>query len=668
MEKKRPMRIEDLFRLKAVGHVAIAPDGRRVVFELKRFDLAENKNFTQLMLTDATTGDVRPLTAEAKHSDTAPKFSPDGSRLAFLSDRDKPTCLWVMPLDGGEPRRLTDREGNVKDFDWSPDGRRIAYAYHPLNEREKLERDEKNEELRKRPQFKRITRLLYRFDGEGYWNGHRTHIHVVNSSGGRPKRLTGGDYDDREPRFAPDGRTVSFVSNRTENPDKFIDQSDLYAVSAGGGRLTRLTRGPGERYKHSWSPDGRTVAFIGTPNRPGEWWKYEPSVWLLDARGGVPRHLTRDVDNPCANVTLGDVAFSPFEAEAPVWTPDGRRLYFVVSEHGATRLFSRSLDKRDTRCEVGGNVNIYSMAFSKDRRRAALSIGTATNPGDVFVADVNSGFRLRRLTDVNGQVLGRVAVVEPEEFWLTNGRTRIQCWVIKPPGFDPRRKYPAILEVHGGPQGQYGCAFFHEMQMLAGRGYVVVLSNPRGSAGYGRAFRNSIIGGWGTHDHSDIRRVGDWIFSRPWIDRRRVGITGGSYGGFMTNWVVGHERRYAAAVTQRSCVNFVSFFGTSDVGHTIAAELKGLPWKNHERLRRQSPLTYVQRIRTPLLIVHSEQDLRCGVEQAEELFAALKYLGREVEFVRFEGESHGLSRGGRPQNRAERLRAIAEWMDRYLRP
>jgi len=667
MAGKRPLSIDDLFRLRAVGHVAISPDGRKVVFELKRFDLKQNKNFVQLMLADSETGDVRALTAEARHSDTLPRFSPDGSQLAFLSDREKPNCLWVLPMTGGEPRRITDRDGVVKDFDWSPDGRRLAYTCQPLTQREKLERDEKHDELKKQPQFRHIRRLTHKLDGVGFWNGQYTHVYVVGVDGGKPRQLSRGDYDDSEPRFSPDGRRISFVSNRTADPDRNFDQSDLYVISAAGGRLQKITRGTGERRFHSWSPDGRTIAYVGAPHKPTEWWKYEPGIWVVPSAGGKPRHVARDIDNTCHNVTLGDVAISGFDAPPPAWSPDGARLYFLVSEHGATRLFSRSLARRDTRCEIGGNINLYHFAYAPQAGRFACAIGTATNPGDVFIVEPCDRFRLHRLTHVNDELLSQRAIGEPEEFWLNNGRTRIQGWVLKPPGFNPRKKHPAILEIHGGPYAQYGCAFFHEMQMLAGRGYVVFLTNPRGSEGYGLKFRSCIIGDWGGLDYRDIRKVGDYVFSRPYVDTKRVGVTGGSYGGYMTNWVVGHEQRYRAAVTQRSCVNFESFFGTSDFGHVIAGELRGLPWKNHENLRRQSPLTYVTNIRTPLLILHSEQDLRCSIEQAEQLFVALKYLGREVEYVAFEGESHGLSRGGRPQNRAERLRRIAGWFDRHLR-
>ncbi len=668
MARKRTLTLEDLFRIRAVGKVAISPDGSRVVFELKRAVPEKNKNFTQLMIAEVESGQVRPLT-EGDHNDTRPVFSPDGRTLGFLSDREKVTALYLLPMDGGEPRRITDREGRVHDFAFSPDGRRIAYAYQPLNEREKLARDEKKDELERRPSYKHITRLFHKLDGVGYWNGQRTHIWICDVAGRRRRQLTRGDYDDSEPRFNPDGKLVSFVSNRTADPDRHHDQSDIFVVPAGGGRVRKITQGPGSRQYHAWSPDGRWIAYIGMPNRPGDWWKHDAHVWLVPAAGGRPRKLTTDIDRPCSHVTIGDVVGVGFETPPPIWSADGRTLYFLVSSEGGTYLYRRSVG-RNGKCErvFDGRLHVYWMHAARADGPIAMAIGTATNPGDVFVIDPAAGSRsLRQISGVNRDLLDRVQLAEPRRFTVRNGRTEIEAWELRPVGFNPRRKYPAILEIHGGPQAQYGYNFFHEMQWLAACGYVVVFGNPRGSAGYGEQFKKCIGWRWGTLDYQDVMKIADWLFRRPYVDRRRVGVTGGSYGGFMTNWIIGHTDRFRAAVTQRSCVDFISMYGTSDIGYGLAEELGGTPWRNWQRLRQQSPLTYVKRARTPTLIIHSEQDLRCPIDQAQELFIALKYLGCEVELVQFEGESHGLSRGGRPQNRAERLRRIRGWFERYMK-
>ncbi len=667
MAKKRPMRLEDLFAMRVVGRVALAPDGSRIVFELKRHDLDANANYTQLMVVDTDEGEARPLTAAGPHSDTLPQFSPDGGRLAFLSNRKgKTSGLYVLNLAGGEPQLLTTTlSSDVHDFAWSPDGRRIAYLAQDITPREVLERAGKSEEVQKLPTYKHITRLTHKLDGVGFWNGCYKHVHVIPSRGGRSRQLTTGKFDHREPRFSPDGRLVSLVANRGDDPDRNYDQSDIFVVPVGGGRLKKLTSGPGNCAGHSWSPDGAWIAFIGQTNKPGEWWKTDSHVHVIPAGGGKPRDLARQLDADHFNMTMGDVAGTSFEPAAPRWSPDSRRLYFVASRNGATRLYSRSLKKSDLRIEVDGEISIWNLDWAPGVETFALAIGTNTNPADVFVWRPGEAAPTRR-TDVNGDLFKRVTVVKPEEFTLRNGRTELQCWVMKPPGFRADRKYPAILEIHGGPMTQYGYGFFHEMQWMAAKGYVVAYTNPRGSAGYGAEFRRCITGDWGNLDYKDVTKLGDWLFSRRYVDSKRVGVTGGSYGGYMTNWIVGHEQRYKAAVTQRSVVTWTSFFGTSDFGFEIAQEIGGLPWKKPQNLQRQSPFSYVEKIRTPLLIIHSEQDLRCPLEQAEQLFVALKYLGREVEYVAFEGESHGLSRGGRPQNRGERLRRIVGWFDKYL--
>ncbi|MBI5863634.1 MAG: S9 family peptidase [Planctomycetes bacterium] len=684
MLRTRATDIRDLFRLKVVGRPAISPDGRQVAFELRRPDLAENKNFTQIMLVNAETLDCRPLTGESKHSSARPKWSPDGSKIAFLSDRDKGSCLFVLEMGGGEPRRITEPDGYVHDFGWSPDGGSIAYSRQAMNERELLDRDGKQDDAKARPQFKHITRLHHKLDGAGWWNGHYTHVWCVDLHSGRKRQLTHGEYDHSEPRFSPDGKLISFVSNRMPEPDLNFENADIYVVRPGGGPTRKVTQKNGSCAGHAWSPDGKSIAFIGNPAKTGDWWKYNERIWIVPSRGGKPREIATAIDNPCRNITLGDVSASGFEYSPPVWSADGTRLYFLVSERGACRMYSQSIADGDLRCEINGDINIYFMQRTAVDGPITLCIGTTTNPGDVYLteqlwrqhSDAKSvGWRAvarnqaempKRLTHVNSAALDPLDLPAPEEIFVRNGRTTIHAWVFKPPGFSPKKRYPAILEIHGGPAAQVGCAFFHEKQLFAARGYVVVSGNPRGSLGYGLKHCNAIHADWGNKDYADISRLADWIFAQRFVDKKRVGVTGGSYGGFMTNWIVGHTNRFRAAVTQRSVVNLESMFGTSDYGYDLGHEFGGQPWEILNRYRAQSPLTYVRNIRTPLLIEHEEEDHRCPIEQAEQLFAALRVLGRTVEMVRFEGESHGLCRGGRPHNRAERLRRILDWFERYM--
>ncbi len=678
--RKRPIRLEDLFELKALGHVAISPDDATVVYEVKRCDPGENKNFVQLWRVAVPAAgeepaSPEPLTSGGKWNDSLPKFSPDGSRIAFLSTRDKGSCLFVLPLGGGEPRRLTAPDGFVHDFDWSPDGRRLVFVYQPMSEREKLERDGNSDELTRRPQFKHITRLFHKLDGAGWWNGQYRHLHVISATGGKARQLTFGNYDDSSPRWSPNGRLIAFVSNRLENADVSPENADLFVVKPTGGPIRKITEKKGSCGGIAWSPSSKHIAYVGNPGASPDSWKFASTIWIADVTGGKPRCVTPRFEDECYNTTIGDVVNAGFEPASVLWSEDEARLRFVVSRRGETHLYSCASAGGDVRAELVGHFNIYFMDQSRPGGLIALASGNATNPGDVHIArpeEQRAGrgslttWDVTRLTAINQSLLDRIALAEPEEFVARSRGAEVHGWLMKPPGFAKGRKYPAILEIHGGPHAQYGVSFFHEMQWLAALGYVVCYSNPRGSTGYGLKFRRCIHADWGHLDYIDVLAVADWFAARPFVDRKRMGVTGGSYGGFMTNWIVGQTNRFKAAVTQRSVVNNESMCGTSDFGWDFGHELGGWPWQRAERLRAQSPLRFVKNIRTPLLIEHEEQDHRCPIEQAEQLFTALKLLGRTVELVRFEGESHGMSRIGRPQNRAERLRRIADWFKRYL--
>ncbi len=355
---------------------------------------------------------------------------------------------------------------------------------------------------------------------------------------------------------------------------------------------------------------------------------------------------------------------------APAWSSNGKTLYALASHRGATRIFVLSIDGAGSQPPTltPGDVHVRDFSVDRSANTLAMLLAGATRAPEIFVGWAASSGELRRLTSLNDALFNEVYLATPEympytgvDGWPMDG------WILRPQGFDPKKKYPLIVEIHGGPSTQYGYGFFHEMQMLVGAGYVLLYTNPRGSIGYGRDFSLAVRGAWGEKDSLDILAGVDALLQKGYIDEGRMGVTGGSYGGFMTTWLVGHTDRFKAAVTQRSVVNLASDFSSCDFGWTLADdELDTTPWDDLDRYMRLSPITYVKNIQTPLLILHSEQDLRCSIEQAEQLFAALKYLGREVLFVRFEGQSHGLSRGGHPKLRLKRLHLILEWFEKYL--
>ncbi|MBX6342798.1 MAG: S9 family peptidase, partial [Thermomicrobiaceae bacterium] len=390
-------------------------------------------------------------------------------------------------------------------------------------------------------------------------------------------------------------------------------------------------------------------------------------VWVAPAGGGEARCLTVELDRTAEDAMLTDTA----AASDPglVWSGDGQHLYFQVSDQGNTHLYRVGADGGDAECVVGGRRRVHDFSLSRDGQRVAFVAADPLNPGDVYVCAAD-GADERRLTRVNEGYLRSVALSEPEEFWVESqaeDRLPIQAWLLRPAGFEEGRKYPVVLEVHGGPHSMYGNVFFHEFQLLAAQGYAVVYANPRGSQGYGDAFTKAAVGAWGERDMPDLMAVLDHVVGMGFVDANRQAVLGGSYGGFMTNWLVGHTDRFRAAITMRCVSNLYSFYGTSDIGFRFGEyEIGGMPWENRDQYLRLSPISYVERMTTPLLILHSEADYRCPIEQAEQLFVMLKRLGREVEFVRFPDESHGLSRNGKPKHRVERLQHILRWFERYL--
>ena len=662
---------QDLLTMRFVSQPQLSPDGTQAVFVSRWIDPEKNKYFSNLWLVSTAGGEPRSFTV-GDYGDTSPRWSPDGHSIAFVSDRSDSSQIWLIPFDGGEARQLTElEEGSLGSLSWSPDGTKIAFAFRakPLADR-KAEREAREKEHRTYPP-RVIRRAGYREDGTGYNGGERWHLHTVNVETGDVNELTSEDYDDHSPAWSPDGRTIAFVSNRSEDADLTPGYQDLWLMPSDGGAVRRLTKQSGHKQSPIWSPDGAEIAYIGH-DRPDEIWGVsDPHLWVASVESGEARDLTLGLDRPVGDYTISDTSDSEGAVQSPIWSADGDRLFFLVSDRGSCHLYA--VDR------VGGEPQqltqeaIDVCAFSADRgtTKIALHIGSFTEPGDVYLLPTIDGDNRApiRLTDVNREWKAELSLSASEEIWFDtfDGR-KIQGWIVKPPDFDPHQKYPMILEIHGGPHTQYGNAFFHEFQYIAARGYVVLYTNPRGSRGYGGTFAAEIRGDWGDPELRDLMAGVDYVIAQGYVDSERLGVTGGSYGGFMTNWAVSHTDRFKAAVTQRSVTNMLSMAGTCDV--QLMGDRTYFPsevWEDPTLYWNLSPLNYVQNISTPLLILHSEGDLRCPIEQGEQLFIALKRLKHEVEFVRYPPEaSHDLSRNGPPDLRLDRLGRIVEWMDKHL--
>lgn len=670
LPKKRPITAEDLYQLELVSDPQISPDGTHIIFGVTRVERKTEKKYSNLWLV-STDGSSPPRQfTYGDHADSHPRWSPDGRSLAFLSNRqdEKQTQLYIIPLNGGEARPVTKMEGSFAGFAWSPDGRTFATQFRK-KDAAVVER-EKDEQKKKLGVVSRhITRLDYKSDGSGYTPEEKWHIWTINAASGDATQLTQGNkYDEVQPQWTPDGRSLIFISNRDPQPDINWDQTELYRIPAKGGEMELIPAQEGRKFNHTISPDGNWIAYMGRKQK-GHWYQND-CIYLVPASGGQARNLTAESDLHLATATLTDVG-SGTPQPSPTWSPDGRTLYILATEKGNQPLLAFSTDPTAPGYQriINDAGLVGSFTLDDAQQTVAYLWGDFNGPAQVRTRSlVNDQTQI--LTRFNRDWLDEIDAGKIEEVWFkSKDDTNLHGWIMTPPGFDPNQKYPSILEIHGGPQTQYGRAYFHELSLLAAQGYVVYWSNPRGSQGYGEAFAGAIYNQWGTVDFEDVMAWADYVEKLPYIDTQRMGVTGGSYGGYMTSLIIGKTDRFKAAVAQRVVSNFISFYGTSDmnIGTEYLMGAEQPPWDDLENYWRQSPIAHIGNAKTPTMLIHSESDLRCDKEQGIQVFVALKKLGVDTELILFPEESHGLSRAGRTDRRIERLSHMLRWFATYLK-
>ena len=663
-EKRRSLTAHDLYLFHLISEPQISPRGDLAVYCEHSVDEKTEKKYAHLWAVPPPDGEPRQIT-HGKQSDTNPHFSPDGRTIAFLSNREdeKQPQIYLLPTDGGEARKLTDLKGEIKSFFWSPDGTRLLLQFR-AKDADEIEREEDEEKKKLGVICRETTRVFYKEDGVGYLPHARWHLRIIDVRTAEVRQITEGDvFDEWDPTWSPDGNEIIFCSNHTDDPDLDPDAIDLYVIPADGGEVKCVPTPIGPKSNPSFSPDGRNIAYFGHEGR-AEGWK-NTRLWVVPAVGeGEARCITCVHDFDASPWTINDMGSLP--QVAPTWSKSGDEIYFQVATHGNTVL------KKATRDGVVSDVIdregvVGVFAFDREQEQLVYFHGAMKDPGQVFLRDMASGDE-RQLTRANADLLDEIDLGEVEEFWFKGAAGNdLQGWIITPPGFDPGKKYPSVLEIHGGPRVQYGNFFMHEFYYLAAQGCVVYFCNPRGGQGYGEEHSKAIWNDWGGADYDDIMAWVDCVSQRPYIDSERMGVTGGSYGGYMTNWIIGHTQRFTAAVTQRSVSNLISMYGSSDFNWAFQEEFGNVPpWEDLENYWRQSPIKYIGNAKTPTLVIHSENDMRCPIEQGEQVFVALKRLGVDTKMVRFPDEPHGLSRGGRTDRRIARLEHISGWFDRYL--
>ena len=653
---RRGVTAEDYFAFKFAADPRVSPDGRQVVYVVSRVDRERNRRLPSIWVV-ATDGSGAPRQlVDESWSANAPRWSPDGRTIAFSSSRapgDTTSAatrqagaaarpqVWTVPAQGGTPHRVTSVANGVSNCSWAPEGTRFVC----------LVRTGPSDSLNTGPDrsdVRHYSHSGYKFNDTGWFDDKRTHVCVIDAATGAVRQITSGDdWNDTDPQWSPDGTRIAFVSDRTGKEFDEGHNTDVWTVAASGGPLTKISTSEGRDGSPAWSPDGKTIAFVSSPNDDDP-----PQIYLAPSGGGGARLAAKNLD---------------LIPGALQWGDNGRALFFETGVRGENHLFRVDIGTGALHAVTSGPRGVHAVNISAPAGQMVFLANDFQHLDDVYSARID-GAAEKKLTDVNEGLWKTldVASVQRMSYKGADGWD-VDGFLVKPLGWVSGRKYPMILSIHGGPAGQYGVDWFHEFQVDAAKGYAVFFTNPRGSTGYGRKFQRGIVNEWGGKDYVDVMNgVRSVIAANPWIDTTRLGVTGGSYGGYMTNWIVGHTGTFKAAVTLRSISNFISDDGTRDGAYGHKADFGGDIFDKHDLFWDRSPIKYVKNVTTPILILHSDNDYRVPLEEGEQWFRALRHFGKTAEIVMFPRENHNLTRTGEPRHLVESLNWQLYWFDRYL--
>src|SRR6202521_417107 len=649
-QTKRGITPEDYFSFQFIGDPHLSPDGKAVAYVLTTIDQKKNRRESSIWLLSVDgSAPPRRLSAEG-FSSSSPRWSPDGKTLAILSARnsdsstgEKPRMqIYLLPMtNGGEGRVLTKLKNGVESYQWSPDGTRIVVV-SASGPTDGIAAGERKSDVR------HYTHIQYKFNDTGWHDERRQHLWVVNVPGGEAKQITDGqDWNDTDPEWSPDGTRIAFVSDRTGKLYDDSHDTDVWVIPATGGTLNKISDHAFEDESPRWSPDAKQILFTGKTA-----YHQFPKLYLADSAGGAASQLA-----------VKDLDVIPTELH---WSSPGA-VQFAAGVKGETQIFRANPTAHTFAGVTSGPRGVHALDVNETAGELIYLASDFQHLDNLYVANLD-GTSERQLTHLNSALWAQLDL-EPVERLLyksTDGWP-VDGFFVKPVGWQPAKKYPMVLVIHGGPRGMFGVDWYHEFQVYSAKGWAVFFCNPRGSTGYGEKFERGEINNWGVMDYQDVMAGVDAALKQyPWIDTSKLGVTGGSYGGYMTNWIISHTNRFKAAVTLRAVSNFISDDGTRDGAYGHEEYFKGILFDAFDQYWEASPLKHASNVRTPTLILHSDLDFRVPIEQGEQWFRALQHYGVPSELVLFPRENHNLTRTGEPKHLVESLNWQLYWFDRYL--
>ncbi len=648
-QPKKNLSVDTLLEWRDVGSPAISPDGSKIAYTLGWNDKIEDRSYNNIWIVTTDGEKSRPLT-QGKYRDSSPVWSPDGTRIAYTSNRSGRSQIHVQWLETGEEAIITDVLHGPGGVKWSPDGKQIAFTMFVPG------KPEPGVTIPFKPAGARwadpplvITKLRWREDRGGYVRNGATKIFVVPATGGAARQITSGEFDDGGIEWMPDGKTIITTGDHTQD-EYNLTGGEIWAVDLATGNYRQLTSRKGPDDNPVISPDGKYIAYTGYDFTG---WSYTVTkLYFMNADGSNPKLLSGSLDN---------------DTGGPFWDPNGKGVYFPVSGKGTTQMYFSDLDG-NIREVTKGTHQLGDLTIAKNGRVGA-TLSSPTVPGDVVTFTAEDPGSIKQLTFANENLLAGYKLGNFEEIWYKSshdGRD-IQGWIVFPPDFDASKKYPLVLYIHGGPHSMYGVRFNHAFQNLAGDGYVVLYTNPRGSTGYGQEFGGLINRAYPKDDFYDLMSGVDELLKRGYIDETKLCVTGGSGGGCLTAWIIGHTDRFAAAVSQYPVTNWITQVGTADHGYRHGKMwMDGMPWENPQFYIERSPIFYAKNFVTPTMVLTGEEDFRTPIAESEELYLALRAMKVPARLVRVPGERHGASRNHVSHAIAKYL-FVKEWFDSYIK-